>query len=251
MLKTYNEKRTKISVKTVTLSGYHASMIGALIAYGESVHAFKQEFKTLILKNINPKESTQAENHFKSSEIILPSSKINAFSRALWLVKNKELIPEEVQSALYSWAIAGEQSAPQQIVVGFVGVAIPGPTLGEISKKKKITMIMKKQAKKPSTAELNEKIMALGLDIVSQSVAMAGGEMVNIEPDVSAWFFGERGLELYSAKENDFSRIKQEVKEVNLINSIAEYKGDELIMAISPSLNKDHLSSSWKMDIVK
>jgi hypothetical protein len=243
-------KKTRVKTKVKVENNYFGSIVSALIQYARYDEKFRQDFKELILKNIKLKKIGVETMQYSQSAIQMPENRITAQARALWLIKNKDLIPESVQIMLSSWALVGENTAPQQLLVGFVGVAIPGPTLGLISKKKKITMIMKKSALKLKTARLIEKTTTLSLDIVSQALARTDGETTKLDPDTSDWFFGERGLKLYEAEDEEFEKIKKEVRTAKIINSISEIEGKEAILAISPSLNKNYLKSNWKIKVV-
>lgn len=129
--------------------------------------------------------------------------------------------------------------SPSQIVVGVVGMAIPGPTLGKLFKKRIMDVfvtgsIAQKEKLASAVAQATHKALL-------SAVTLAGGEIKNIDPDMAEWFFGEKAIKIRYTDDKKINEIKKELNETNIPYGEIKYLDRTIALAASPAFNPEDI----------
>lgn len=123
---------------------------------------------------------------------------------------------------LQTWADAYE--APKDAVIGIVGIAIMGPTLGILDKPKK-----KKKAELPviiensafaalTKTELVRITTELSQQVYGAELRLAHGNAYHLHPDTAEWLFEAGPVSLYTTTASDLAAIQAAVKQHHVLH---------------------------------
>jgi len=199
----------------------------SLTSYARRNERFKKELERLVSIFL-PKKETEVVDYAGNIEIILPKDEQTATKRALWLINNNS---ESAKDILRSAA----ETEPKAIVVGIVGVAIPGPTLGYMKKFNKMSVIVSDQK-----TGRDKTIARAVADLILKAIRQANNDLSKIEPEMGDWLFGDKEIEIYSAKNTD--SIKRDLNGLKI-----PYSQADDVLAISPVLNLD--LANWPIEL--
>ncbi len=245
-------KDKKIAItKTDEKIQYSEVLSMSLLLYAQKDKNFAQVLKNMIHNIPRVKEICPPKDFKESAVILLPGYRDIALRRAEWLVEsitNRKISGyEEAISILSSWAKDETIESPKQVIIGLVGLAIPGVTLGIISKKISMAFIINHKLINNSKLDLARKATQASHGILSGALVMAGGDFKKVEPEIVDWFFGDKSLQFYSADAKKINKIKKELKEMNIIYEAIERKGETAMLAVSPVANSNCQEMYWNL----
>lgn len=175
----------------------------------------------------------------KPVNLLLPIDEAYAVERAEWLIpqllENKLAGAASASRLLTTWA--NDPASRRQLIVGVVGVAIPGITLGYISRRLTMSIIVRQDQAKQNELQLARQVSQVSLHLVSRSLRQAHGKADQIEPELADWFFGEQAMMFYQATAEQLKGIETELRRMD-VPYAALNKGETTgVMAISPVVN--------------
>mgnify|MGYP001824198399 CR=1 FL=1 len=211
----------------------------ALISYAETDTAFAESLAWYIQSQEWP---MAGRSESISSIYIAPSDQAAAVRSTHWLMLQLDSQPEAyvARGELATWA--DQFAQPKNLVLGIVGLAIIGPTLGLIENKKKkkskMKLIVKKDwASSLTTAKLVEKTQSISQQMVAKELRSARGKLENLHPDTADWCMAGSDTKLYQTDQADINLLYSVVSEDRLQHVCIREKGTIVALAISPSVN--------------
>jgi len=185
-----------------------------------------------------------------SSDYLLPTSIEDAVTTAQWAMHTLQTHPEYsiARSTLLTWAQHYE--SPKDLVLGIVGLAIIGPTLGIISTKKKKKRKSQLIIEKSYFATLNKTELAilstqLTQSVIAQETKLAGGNVYNLHPDSAAWCVEEALTQVYTDSLSNLNALLQTAVSDNLSHCAEnDAQGNLQALVISPSVNDSLVEES-------
>lgn len=235
---------------------YAQTIAESLIAYADRNEAFAKHFELLIRKFFSVYEEDKVQVIVpifpkEKIDIIMPEDEQSAIRRSEWFlarVREKEIAGAlEAEQVMKEWVRDREWESPKQIVVGFVVVAIPGITMGKFSKKRsRMSVLIRNDVVQGTTAiprtELTEKVSAAGQGVIFKTLIAAKGDLQKIPPETFEWFSGDRKQRFLKADRQQILRVKEELRDLRVINSaIFDEKGIAMV-AMSPEVNESYFS---------
>jgi peptidyl-tRNA hydrolase len=247
--------KTNKVIKKVNKKIYYSEALAmSLIIQAKKDKIFARELYEIVKKLTKVKKAIEKKSE-RRAVVLMPLNREYAMRRVNWLIpkiKNNELTgSEEAVQLLSSWAEIHEYSSPKQVVVGIVGLAIPGITLGIIKKKMKMSIIINRDIKNFTKTELTEKVTQASHGILSQALVTAGGEVGKLEPEVADWFFGEKKIVFYKAQTKEVEKIEKELKNLEIIHQKEKIGDETAVLAISPVVNSFFQESFWEIEKIE
>mgnify|MGYP006286829829 CR=1 FL=1 len=178
---------------------------------------------------------------------LLPRDEIHAEQRARWLLSEIELRPEAsaAHAIILDWR---EHFAPQEFVIGIVGLAVMGPTMGIIDSKKKPksqlpVVLTRHQLRTLASRHLCEVVQRASVGLLAKELQMVGGNAYRLEPDLAEWCFSDQPTRLCTVES---AKRLDEVHATLRTEGLPYYAlaNAERALAISPSVSPqllDHL----------
>lgn len=239
-----NLKKLRLKTKSKTaLMSYEQNLALALLAYAEIDKKFAAYLKSFVAQQVSdslPKSEKLDSKKLEAIKLLLPKDYATAQKKLNWLIENKKNSALELLSAS-SHAHTNEIIRP--LIIGIVGMAIIGPTLGIVSKKKVMSVVVdKKIAGQKKTATLVARVTS---DLVSSALLESGGEASKLEPDLADWLFGDKEIMLYESGQNDLQEVKKELEDSKALFSITKKDNQIVALAMSPAVNADYLNKQW------
>lgn len=240
----------KINLKNFVSDGYSLTLrehARALIAYTEISREFACFLKTYIdiyLPATSPGLHPERINvNDLVSHPLIPIDYTRAQERAFWVLRETGVYEKSKPAAqmLATWSHHYEE--PKDVVIGLIGLAIIGPTLGIVNKKKRVDVMQvlfsKSQQEKRSVSKYINITNQVSMDLLSKSLRFADGNVSRLEPELQHWFVSDRTLKMGMIGKEGLSKVLDTVKINNVPHSI--YKEDRLpvAVAISPSVRFD------------
>lgn len=183
--------------------------------------------------------------------ILFPESEETAEKRVDWLINQlaeKSIMQsEEAAMLLQSWANSSA-NLQRQVIIGIVGLAIPGVTLGRISRRKTMSVVIREDLATEKIAALTKTISQTSLDVFKIHLDLAGENIRQLEPDVADWFFGEREILFYKAKGREMESIKKTLVELGVPHSERNWCEKMAVLAVSPIANTKFAMMNWEID---
>jgi len=198
-------------------------------------------------QNWQPAETGTGDNY---SAHVLPLSQADAVATAQWILQTLQTHPEykRARGLLAHWAQNYE--SPKDLVLGIVGLAIIGPTLGIISTKKKKKRKSQLIIEKSYFATLNKTELAilstqLTQSVIAQETKLAGGNVYNLHPDSAAWCVEEALTQVYTDSLSNLNALLQTAVSDNLSHCAEnDAQGNLQALVISPSVNDSLVEES-------
>lgn len=125
-----------------------------------------------------------------------------AVTRLAWLMEElPHLAPETYHEVVGRFVAFQKDYEPKALVLGIVGLAIIGPTLGLIKTKKKTRNTMRilvadTYLATASPAALARTATTLSTKLLAQELERAGGNAYRLEPDLAEWCFTDQQTEI-------------------------------------------------------
>jgi len=217
---------------------YGKALAISLMAYAKTDEKISSECRRLF-SSFLPSSISAYPNIGECIKILVPENSESAMKRARWLFRmvEEKKLPEsrEVAMVLGAWARGESWEEPRQLVIGVVGVAIPGITLGKIKRRETLIVVAREDV--AQTNGIAHKINQVCLSLLSRAFVAAENDIKNIEPEVGGWFFGNRDIDYYTASGKQMLKIKNDLSSLNVnFTSIENAEAPE-VLAISPAVN--------------
>jgi len=176
------------------------------------------------------------------SSYAVPVDQHDAVRVTHWLMQELDEQPEAyaARGALATWASTYKE--PKNLVLGIVGLAIIGPTLGLIENKKKKTtklqlVVDETWARSFTPTELVEKTHEISQAVIAKELRSARGRLECLHPDTADWCMAGSGTKLHTLPHNQVELICTTLASEQL-SHIALYHKDKLVaIGISPSIS--------------
>lgn len=233
----------KVSVGEQFLLSY----IESVIRYAENDPAFANHLASAA-SSLRTSSADTADIFF--SVHTSPVDQLDAISTTRWIHNTLQSHPEYkvATSRLAHWAQNYE--SPKDVVLGIVGLAIIGPTLGIVSSKKKKKrksqlVIEKSYCKALSKKDLVQLTTLLTQKVIAQEVALAGGNVYNLHPDSAAWCIEEAQNKIYTDSTEHLRSLVQTAQTERLSHTTEkDAHGNVVAVVISPSVNDSLVEDS-------
>ncbi len=216
----------------------------ALIAYAENDEDFASFLKSYIdayLPAIEVEFDKKAAAPKKPQlSKLLPIDRSWAQERALWLLREVKFHHPESPAYRTLTAWSYHHAEPKDVVIGIVGIAIIGPTLGIIKKKRKLDSLQilfsEEFHGKASLSEHIDLSHQVSIKLLFDSLRKVSGDIHRLEPELMYWFTSDRSLRSGKVKEKDLLNIVLEMKREDTPHSVCAEGDLPIAVAISPSV---------------
>lgn len=220
-----------------TLLGTHAA---ALVSWAQKNAQFATELYA-ITHAITP-----ADSQFPKSPgtWVMPADDEAALQRARWLVcectKRPLHTTTAARSLLTTWRSTYEDT--QDVVLGIVGVAIIGPTLGLVKKKKKKKSVLRiacnTAIKNSSRAKIAAYAQHASLQLLSSELATVGGNAYRLDPELAEWLFTDQTSRLFTLDETELINTAQWLTDNHLPHALYKEGDRAIALAVSPCVSE-------------
>jgi len=226
-----------------------------ILNYAKTDKQFTKIFSSVI-KNQGWKQTNQEFNNIPN-KLNSFGCKINNLSEAViygrWLLNtvNQSSRSHFTKNILLSWSQDFEE--PKDVVLGIVGLAIIGPTLGLIEKKKKKKsqlkiLITENFFKNKTRTQLATFLNRNSLQLLNKELNLVGGKMSNLHPDTFDWWQDGGEIKLMMASNNLIQKLNHKAIKDSLLTILNEEK-ENFTLAISPSVG-DKLTACHKFKVL-
>lgn len=218
----------------------------ALTQYATRNEAFSC-FLYAATQHLAPSAASPSAVSTAATTWLAPRSETAAVARTHWLLDEINLRPDGASAAatLLSWR---ERIDPKDAVIGIVGIAIPGPTLGIIETKKKPKSLMPiittaQTARNIDSAALATLTIQTSVGLLGQQLRIAGGSAYRLVPELADWCFAEQPTQLAVAPDRaTLEALTTHLRAESLPHYRHEGVGEVLAVAICPSVERDLLA---------
>ena len=255
---------TALSQKIIWLStGVADNRLEYSLVYATSLIEYANKDKQFaiyllhLVSNLQPifrrNFNTRIKTDKKNCEIITPLDIQTAVRRANWLMealKEKELSGrEDTLYVLQEWARNKEKEFPKNIIIGIrIGVII-GFTLGYTKTSRVASLVLNESAKYGEISEITKTSLGAMLSLLEIGLQTANGDSKKLEPDMADWFFGDKEINIYTAKKGVIDEITKELSFSKIPHAIAKNKNnDVLALAISPIIENSNIETLWQVE---
>lgn len=173
----------------------------------------------------------------------LPKDDTWSRERVFWLIREIEDYRPESEARLLLSTWSSLFTEPEDVVFGIIGLAIIGPTLGLINKKKKINSLQivfsNEFLEDSSTSEQISVTHSMSTQIVSEALGFVDGDAYRLEPELRQWLFSDRHLLSGSIKNDELEGILVFLENEKIPCLIEKKNGKTLAIAFPPTINID------------
>lgn len=245
-LSSLNMQNIKQKNRFVAVDNWLTEHAVALIAYAEKDSLFAESLAHHIQKK--KWQITELISYPTPSRHLIPQTKHDAIQETHWLLQilDDNQTAKTTKDILNNWARHYE--SPKDFVIGIVGVAVIGPTLGIISKKKKRKSILNiviedNWYKKQSSLSLAEHVQTASMQVIAKELKLAGGNIYRLHPNTAEWFLEEPLTKIYLTNQEELKAVKTTCLSEKLSHyNLKEETGLEIMTAISPTVKEDFIS---------
>jgi len=224
------------------------SYIESLLTYAKQDPEFAQGFADAIISQSWTSVSTTSG--VAGSKHLAPDSPVDAASTARWVIQSLQTHPEytAARGVLSHWAQNYE--SPKDLVLGIVGLAIIGPTLGIISSKKKKKrksqlIIQETYFRSLSKTKLATLSTQLTQTVIAKETRLAGGNVYNLHPDSAAWCIEEAVTAIYTDSAENIALLLKTAAAENLSHAAEKNTAGKIrAIVIAPSVNDSLIDES-------
>ena len=225
---------------------YETRYAHALMVYAEHDSIFAAEFRTLIRSYAFSDTYTLSSTEIQAPVWLMPTDSTTATRRAYWLLSelSRGALPasSDMRGLLSAWA--RDEYEPKNIVLGIVGVAIIGPTLGLIKRKERDRMhVVITDTYTQDSKKVAEAVQHASLNLLAHELQKVHGEAYRLEPELADWFFGEKETVMYTASKNALQKIADELCEEHIPHAMYKKDSTLLSIALTPSVNSQILTT--------
>jgi len=223
---------------------YHELLAFSLIEYAKIDDVFAGHLKYLV-DSFSPSEITHFSLPYHNVSLIMPRDRQSAVERADWLMNEiSNFNASRASLLLGAWNRSAVTIEPKQIVVGIIGVAIPGPTPGLIKRRVSMMIIVKEDVAIDELA-FTERVIEASHTLSLSEFRNVNGNMYRLEPDFSEWFFGEKELSFYRATPKQLLDLKSELQ---LLSLRYEHDTEKKVFSVSPLANESFTSLKYELE---
>lgn len=241
-----NSKSRALAVQNTFL----ASLSASLILNAQNNPVFRSQLST-IFNGLRGPCSGKTDYHRyldnKKLRLLSPLNLNTALEQAKW-IKNELEHQTDAQALelLESWINDQPFEAPKQVVVGALAIAIPGITLGQFPKRKRMSVILKHGIRqKRKIAELSTKSIN---SLMLSALKKADFSPERLDPDLADWFYGDHNIKLFTADLLQMAEIKNDLKELGVSYSEIISEDEPAALALNPSINNFFAQHHWSLE---
>lgn len=241
------KKETKVK-NFDSVQNYQTLLALSLLDYAKIDRYFAQAmYGKLAGMDLSQKTAHSPKIDSEFLKYLIPSSTDMALRRLDYILA-EYADAESVIAPLHGWAKSFEDESPKNIVVGLVGMAIPGPTMGMIKKRYSMNFLLSGY-NKIGKKDLVKKSLDASFDIVAANIKNKKGDTNRLEPELYDWLFGDREISFYEASFDKLEEIKSQIKKAGL--SFKEVKNNDNFKALvlSPVVDREYFSDLQKIDL--
>lgn len=240
------QSRTRNKTRELT---YLEAVAASLVKYASGSSRFAGELKSLC-RYIETDHGTGRQKEVGVGEWLAPDTDELAAARAVWLISRINeggAGSEAAAQSLLKWERNYPYEAPRQVVVGIAATTIPGITVGRVSKRRVMTLVVETGSSRSDAAELSRLAVSASQGVVSRALERAGGEVDKLDPDVAMWMYEDRELKFYQAEQKELARIKKDLDKAGVVNELLSKEGEPLALALSPAVNPEAEGVTWNL----
>ncbi len=158
--------------------------------------SLQQSIRIFVSQPDTPQSSHPAVSEV--SVFLMPNDREEAEARWQWLLNETTHLPlaqqKELTALLYAWSDTYE--SPKDLAIGIIGVAIWGPTLGIVKKRKKQKsqmqiLVDKNIYQKLSPAEKLDLTTQASLQLLAKTLQTIQGDTNRLDPDFFDWLYSD------------------------------------------------------------
>lgn len=184
--------------------------------------------------------------------LIVPPDRETAERRAAWLAAGirEGWLPGASAAGrlLAAWSTARTEERPKMVVIGHILGIIPPVGVGNIKRKRKLTLIAKEDLAGKNPAALALASARLSAEVIARAAQRSGGRMERLEPETAEWLFGERLVALFAADARTIGTIARDARELGAIHAKEEDSGGNIaVLALSPMTNGEYLDLHYDL----
>ena len=233
---------------------YLESLAASLVEYAYSNNGFAGELKRLCRYLEGNYRVDGQKKEILARKWLAPVNDETAITRAIWLINRineEEIGSEAAAQSLLQWERDYPYEAPKQVVVGIAATTIPGITVGRVSKRRVMTLIVETGSSGGEAAELSRLAVRASQGVVSRALERAGGEVDKLDPDMAMWMYEDREVKFYRADRKELTNIKKDLDRAGVVNELLSKEGNPLALALSPAVNPEAEGITWNLRSLK
>lgn len=244
--------RAKTAIDKEKAWRYGETVALSLVSLAEQNKQFASHLRRLIANAWPLPESENVPYDAAPVQLdyIAPVNNDIAGRRAEWLITNmaKQEIVGCAPAMLRAWA-RGE-GAPKMLIVGVVGLAIPGLTLGLIKKKvNPMNCVISDTARAGREALARMAAQAIS-GVVAAALKTAENDWQLLDPDLGDWLFGEREIALYEGNRSALKKLANELSSMGVAQCSVRDNDEIQAVAMSPAVNGPSISHAYQLRLL-
>jgi hypothetical protein len=228
---------------------YNFDVAVSLIDFANRNELFGRKLKKLINEKYNATAESPASEFILQNRLTPLTDVENAERRAIWLsnrlLQNKK---DPAGTLLIKWANSQTAQDPKALIVGIVGVAIPGITLGLIKKHVSLPCIFSKEILFKTKLDLASVAVNVCTGLLQAALNEAQKDFYKIEPDISDWFFGRRSVAYYYTSAKQLKVVLQQIKEMQAPVYVVQEGNEIMALSFTPALNSEFYRKTWRLN---
>lgn len=234
---------------------YGEVLAQTLIAYAQHDRAFASTLERNIAL-LGGEHHAAMENFFpfhQRIELLMPHNRDHARQRATWLIARikEESLPgtHMARERLTTWASIEINAEPRALVIGEIVGIIPTIGIGQPKKpKKKLSIVVQKEALSKPRFSLMESVAQVNLEILLHALRLAKGHLRKLEPEFADWLFEDRAMRFYKASPATLATIERDLYSLSVTYATVTDRGDIVALAISPAVNESTQEAYWDIE---
>lgn len=191
---------------------------------------------------------------FETPSSVTPTYQTQALSTARWILAQLDQHSEDrvLRNSLATWSRTYQD--PKDLIIGIVGLAIIGPTLGLIENTKKtkshMQVIVNEQTYVTMTPRsCAELVQEVSMQLLARELKLARGNIQNLHPDTAQWCLGDPATKIYTATEKELGELAEAALDEQLSIISKTTKDVFAAVAISPAVH-DRFVEDFTVDHV-
>lgn len=231
-----------------------SAYVEGLILFAEQNPSFKKELIKTTTNIISADERLPAVTPSPLGRYCIPRNNKEALRRLDWLsytLQRAPLLHTAARSRIETYADTKKNTRqdPQDVVLGIVGLAIIGPTLGLIKKNEltKMCVVLRNDLEED---EVHTCAHQLPFELLSLETQQADGNVYRIEPTLADWFYGERKTSFHMTDRSSLENLVAQLDSEG-IRYATKRTGDAILgIALPPSID-EHFLQSFRTESVQ
>lgn len=237
---------------TTTVHSWLVQEVLALLAYAKTDKLFAESLAAVVEARGWKDSFTLTDNTI--SVYITPHTQTEAIATTHWLITVLEDQPHAKAARGTLQSFARQYVNPKNIVIGIVGVAIIGPTLGLIEQKKKkkpkaMLVFAENFYNQLSTKERIAHAVELTHTVIAKELKLAGGTITRLHPDTATWLMSEPLTRTTTASQKELHSLIETAQAEQLSHIVHSNEHGVVATAISPRVNEEFVDDFAVSDI--